>query len=107
LKSSFEISYKIAKAGKNHTIGETLIKPVILQTVSTMLDQNAAQKFEEIHLSARTVKRYIGLHRKQFDQNVDIQSDFFHAADVADLALILVYVRYISHDEIKESMLFL
>jgi hypothetical protein len=34
----------IAKAKKNHTISKTLIKPVVLQTVSTMLDENAARK---------------------------------------------------------------
>jgi hypothetical protein len=56
-QSIFRNQLQDRKGRKNHTIGETLIKSMILQTVSTMLGQNAAQKFEEIPLSVRTVKR--------------------------------------------------
>jgi hypothetical protein len=39
LEASFRISYRIAKSGKNHTIGENLILPSIKDAVSCMFDK--------------------------------------------------------------------
>jgi hypothetical protein len=55
------LSYRIAKAGKNHTIGQVLIKPAIIEAVSGILEKEAAKEFENIPISRQTVKRRIRL----------------------------------------------
>jgi hypothetical protein len=52
-------SYQIGKPSESHTIGAYLIKLAIVNTVSTVLNQETAQKFEALPLSATTVKRNI------------------------------------------------
>jgi hypothetical protein len=35
--ASYDLSFRIAKAGKTHSIGENLLKPAIISTVDTIL----------------------------------------------------------------------
>jgi zinc finger BED domain-containing protein 5/7/8/9 len=114
LKASYQISYQIAKAGKSHTIGADLIKPAIVNTVSTVLNQETAQKFEALPLSATTVKRRIIKISKYLESETvrklllspTFAMQLDESTDVANLAELLVYVRYVYNTTIEESMLF-
>ena len=53
---SFAIALHVAKARKAHTIGETLLKPCILESVKLMLEENASQTMKQISLSNDTIK---------------------------------------------------
>jgi hypothetical protein len=48
--ASYRLSYKIAKAGKNHTIGDDFMKTAIIKAVSTVLDDGTARNFNAIAL---------------------------------------------------------
>jgi Domain of unknown function (DUF4371) len=112
LIASYDLSHKIAKAGKNHTLGN-LIKPAIVDTVATVLGQEAAASFHALPLSASTVKRRIVSISKHLEnetvRKVRLSEDFSlqldESVDVADQAELLVYVRYVYEDKIVEDML--
>jgi zinc finger BED domain-containing protein 5/7/8/9 len=100
--ASNRLSYKIAKAGKNHTIGDDLIKPAIIDAVSTVLDDATAKKFEAIALSATTVQRRIKTMSTHLEDEIirklllssTLAMQLDESTDVANLAELLVYVRY-------------
>ena len=50
LTASYEVAYLIAKQGKPHTIGETLIKPAVLVMANIMLGKEAEVKLYQIPL---------------------------------------------------------
>jgi zinc finger BED domain-containing protein 5/7/8/9 len=115
LLASYELSFRIAKAGKTHAIGENLLKPAIISTVDTILGKEAAKPFETLRLSAATVKRRL-VNISEFLENeivlrvracpsYSIQLD--ESTDVTDLSELLVYVRYLYENKIEENMLFL
>ena len=54
--ASFAIALHVAKAKKAHTIGETLLKPCILESVKLMLGEKASQTMKQISLSNDTIK---------------------------------------------------
>ena len=49
----------MAKAKKSHTIGKTLLKPCILESVKLMLGEKAYQTMKQISLSSDTIKLQI------------------------------------------------
>ena len=53
--ASFAIALHVAKAKKAHTIGETLLKPCILESVKLMLGEKASQTIKQISLSNDTI----------------------------------------------------
>ena len=57
--ASFVIALHVAKAKKAHTIGETLSKPCILESVKLMLVEKASQTMTQILLSNGTIKSLI------------------------------------------------
>ena len=59
VESSFEIALQIAKQKKPHTIGELLIKPCIIWTVSLLFGEFSAKKVQQVSASNDTVKRRI------------------------------------------------
>lgn len=59
VEASFRISYRIAKIGKNQTIGENLILPSIKDAVSCMFGKYYVQQINAIPLSNDTVSRRI------------------------------------------------
>ncbi|XP_023223531.1 zinc finger BED domain-containing protein 5-like [Centruroides sculpturatus] len=58
-EASYKASYHISLLGKAHTIGESLIKPILKDVVSCVFDEKSAQKVESISLSNDTVSRHI------------------------------------------------
>ena len=49
--ASFAIALHVAKAKKAHTIGETLLKPFILQSVKLMLGEKASQTMKRMPMT--------------------------------------------------------
>ena len=56
---SYLISLRIAKAGKPHTIGETLVFPAIKDTVKVFFGDKSEKEVEAIPTSNSTVTRKI------------------------------------------------
>ena len=52
----FAIALHMAKAKKSHTIGKTLLKPCILESVKLMFGEKASQTMKRISLSSDTIK---------------------------------------------------
>ncbi|GFQ94858.1 zinc finger BED domain-containing protein 5 [Trichonephila clavata] len=101
MEKSYEVSYRIALSGEAHVIGELVIKPCVQDNVSSELGERYSKQFESVSLSNNTVKRHIN------NITDDIEIELFHgcrgvtlmylldeSADVAGLAILLVFVRY-------------
>jgi len=115
LSASYEVAYLIAKQGKPHTIGETLIKPCAMKMANIMLGKAAADKLSLIPLSNDTIScRIDDMSHDILDQVVQdlvtspikfsLQLD--ESTDVAEMSQLLVFVRYVKGEDIKEEFLF-
>ncbi|CAI6355778.1 unnamed protein product [Macrosiphum euphorbiae] len=54
-EASFMLSYRIARAGKPHTIVEDLIKPCMTEIVSCVLGEDAAKKITAVQCSNNVI----------------------------------------------------
>ena len=108
--ASYNISKLIAKDGKPHSIGETLILPAISEVISTVMNQNAAEILRSIPLSNDTVARRID----EMASDVEIQlihilqtTEFSLQLDESTLcdneALLLAYVRFTKKEQHQKS----
>ena len=115
LTASYEVAYLIAKQGKPHTIGETLIKPAVLKMANIMLGKEAEVKLSQIPLSNDTISDRIEDMSKDILAQVvadlisspakfSLQLD--ETTDVSNLSQLAVFVRYVKDDVIKEEFLF-
>ncbi|KAM5132134.1 protein FAM200C-like [Mantella aurantiaca] len=115
LTASYEVAYLIAKQGKPHTIGETLIKPAVLKMANIMLGKAAEVRFSQIPLSNDTISNRIEDMSKDILAQVvadlissqakfSLQLD--ETTDVSNLSQLTVFVRYVKDDMIKEEFLF-
>ncbi|XP_065665555.1 zinc finger BED domain-containing protein 5-like [Hydra vulgaris] len=112
LEASYQISLLIAKSGKNHTIGEQLIKPSISTFVKTVFGKDD-KDVNIMPLSNNTVSRRID----EMSKDVEIQLIkklktrlFLVQMDESTLrdseAVLLTYVKYIDNNDFAEEMLF-
>ncbi|XP_054464244.1 protein FAM200C-like [Anoplopoma fimbria] len=115
LTASYEVAYLIAKQGKPHTIGETLVKPAALKMANIMLGKAAEDKLSQIPLSNDTISSRIDDMSNDILAQVvadlisspakfSLQLD--ETTDVSNLSQLVVFVRYMKDDEIKEDFLF-
>ena len=58
--ASYAIALHVAKTKKPHNIGETLLKPCILESAKLVLGEKASQTMKQISLSNETIKS--GIH---------------------------------------------
>jgi zinc finger BED domain-containing protein 5/7/8/9 len=116
LTISYEVSLKLAKAKKPHTLAEEVIMPCAKDIVRHIFGEDAMKKLNPISLSNDTV------HRRIKEMSADILSQVIHemktaplglfalqvdeTTDVANLAQLLVYVRYIKNGDFKDEFLF-
>ena len=109
LKVSYEVAREIiAVAKKPHSFGEQLIMPCCKIIMSNLLRNSEVEKLKQVSLSNSTVSRWIAeLSNNILSQVVSkIQNSKFNffaiqldeTTDVANLAQVCVYVRYI-HEE--------
>ncbi|CAH2226763.1 jg14191, partial [Pararge aegeria aegeria] len=114
LEASFELSLLIAKAKKSHSVGETLIKPCLLKAADIVLGSESKQKLSQISLSDNTVKRRIDDMAEDIKNQVveAVKASTFFAiqldesTDVAQCCQLIVFVRYIQNETIKDELLF-
>ncbi|XP_063049261.1 zinc finger BED domain-containing protein 5-like [Engraulis encrasicolus] len=85
LEASYMVSYRIAQTGKPHTIMEEFFLPSAADAVGVMLGEKAKRVIQAIPSSDNTLDE---------------------STDVAGLAQLLVYVRYIHEGSVNEDMLF-
>ena len=113
LLASYEIAKIIAKAGKPHNLGTTVILPAMSVVLSTVMNQNAQHILNDIPLSNSSVSRRID--EMSWDVEAQLVSklqvkQFAIQLDESTLrdneALLLAYVRFIDGDNLKEEMLF-
>ena len=115
LTASYEVAYLIAKQGKPHTIGETLVKPAALKMANIMLGKDAENKLSQIPLSNDTI------NSRTDDMSNDILAQVVadlisspakfslqldETTDVSSLSQLAVFVRYVKDDMIQEDFLF-
>ena len=114
VEASFEVALQIAKQKKPDTIRETLIKPCALSMVKLILSETSAQKIQQVSLSNDTIKRRISQMSANVKQQVineikaspmfSLQLD--ESADVASCSQLLVFVRYVHTEDVKEEFLY-
>ena len=115
LTASYEVAYLIAKQGKLHIIGETLVKPATMQLTKIMLGKETENKLSLVPLSNDVVKSRINdigedvlsqvvADLKASPTKFSIQLD--ETTDVANLNQLIAFARYVKGQEIKEEFLF-
>ena len=114
LTASYEVAYLIAKQGKSHTIGETLVKPAALKVVKIMLGKAAEANFSQIPLSNDAISSRIS--DMSDDILAQVVADLISSpakfslqldeTTVSNLSQLVVFVRYMKDDVIKEDFLF-
>ncbi|XP_063312646.1 zinc finger BED domain-containing protein 5-like [Pelobates fuscus] len=114
LTAAYRISHLIAKSGKSHNTGETLIIPSIKEFISTVMHQDIPEVLKTLPLSDNTVKRRIDEMAANVENKLigilqnskfSIQLDESVIAD--NNALLMTYVRYLDENNtLQEEMLF-
>ncbi len=103
LEASYYVSKRVAKVGKPHTIAEALILPAAKDICQVMFGDNFAQQISGIPLSNNTVSCRISDMasdvKEQLLANI-MQIQYYalqldETTDVAGLAQLLTYVRYV------------
>ncbi|XP_076324343.1 SCAN domain-containing protein 3-like [Tachypleus tridentatus] len=106
LLASYEISKIIAKAGKPHNVGETVILPAVSVIISSVMKQNASEITNSIPLSIDEVAEDVD---KQLIAHLQVKQ-FALQFDESTLrdneATLLAYVRFNNDEGPKEEMLF-
>lgn len=111
-EASFLLSYRLARAGKPHTIAEDLIKPCMTEIVSCVLGEDAAKKVATVQCSNNVVSDRIHkisdhiqdelVCRLKDSEMFAIQLD--ESTDVVGLSILLVFVRYPFGRSIEEDL---
>ncbi|CAI9724250.1 Hypothetical predicted protein [Octopus vulgaris] len=112
LKPSYLVSEIIAKVAAPQIYGEKLVKPAMIACAKEVLGKDAASTLSTILLSNNTVtRRQDEMSNFVEEKIVEIfQTHFSIQVDentIHNQAIILVYVRFIHEDDIKEEMLFI
>ncbi|XP_064120707.1 zinc finger MYM-type protein 6-like [Macrobrachium nipponense] len=111
--ASYKIANLIAKAGKPHTIGESLIMPAVAVVLSTVMNQSPQEVTSVIPLSNSSVSRRIDEMASDVENQLISKlqvNDFSLQLDESTLpdnsALLMAFVRFLDVDEICQEMLF-
>ncbi|KAK4886170.1 hypothetical protein RN001_002441 [Aquatica leii] len=84
LLASYRVAFRVAKAGKPHTIAENLILPAALDIAVIMFGKQEIEKLKSVPLSDNTIQRRIS----------DMAIDF------------VAFVRFESKERLMEEILF-
>ena len=114
IHASYAIALHVAKTKKPHNIGETLLKPCILESVKLVLGVKSSQTMKQISLSNDTIKSRIhemsdNIKSKvlsRIDSSPVFALQLDENADISNLSQLLVYVRYVAYERINEEFLF-
>jgi hypothetical protein len=111
---SYKVSLRIAKAGKPHTTGESLLLPAAKDMASSVLGEKVAKQLESIPLSNDTVSRRISdiasNVKEQLIEKVNASKYYSihldESTDISNMAHILTFIRFEDEESIKEELLF-
>ncbi|XP_065577569.1 zinc finger BED domain-containing protein 5-like [Artemia franciscana] len=99
--ASYEISKIIAKAGKPHNIGETVILPAVSAIISSVMKQNEIEITNSIALSSSSVSRRIDEMvedvEKQLIAHLEVKKfalQLDESTSRDNEAILLAYVRF-------------
>jgi hypothetical protein len=114
LRASYKVALRIAKAKKPYIIGETLVSGCVKDVCLEMLGEQAAKKVGQVPLSNDTIARRIHDIADDIEDQLIEQikkAKYFalqldESTDVANEAILLVYVRFEKDDDLKEEFLF-
>ena len=113
LKPSYLVSEVIAKVAAPQVYDEKLVKPAMIACVNDVLDKDAASTLSSIPLSSGTItRRQDQLSNFVEEKMVEILQEIkfsikVDARTIHSQAILLVYVRFIHDDDIREEMLFI
>ena len=104
----------MAKTKKPHNIGETLLKPCILESVKLVLGEKASQTMKQISLPNDTIKSRIhemsdNIKSKvlsKIDSSPVFALQLDESTDISNFSQLLVYVRYDADERINQEFLF-
>ena len=113
LKASYNIALLVAKAGKPHNIGETLIVPALQEIITTVMKKDPTPILRSVSLSNNTLQRRVD----DMAQNVEEKlctilqgTEFSLQLDESTLptneCLLLAYVRFIYDGKLCQELLF-
>ena len=113
LQASFEVALHIAKQKKASYYLSNFVKPCAVDMVKLLLGEASAKKIQQVLLSNDTIKRRISLMSTDIKQQViaEIGSSpmfavqFDKSTDVASCSQLLVFIRYIHKEDVKEEFL--
>ncbi|XP_042203602.1 protein ZBED8-like [Homarus americanus] len=115
LEASYKVAYRIAKQKKPHTFGETLVKPCALEMVELVCGLEQRKKIAAVPLSNDVIhSRIVDISSnilKQVMEELAATSFLFsmqlnETTDVSQCSQLLVFVRYMHADAIKEEFIF-
>ncbi|XP_011280330.2 SCAN domain-containing protein 3 isoform X1 [Felis catus] len=114
LRASYKVALPVAKSKTPYTIAETLVKDCIKEVCLEMLGESAAKKVAQVPLSNDTIARRIQeLASDMEDQLIEQikEAKYFslqldECRDIANMIVLLVYVRFEHDDDIKEEFFF-
>ena len=109
--ASYFIALQVARTKKGHKIGEILVKPC---SVRLVLGEEESKKMKQISLSNDTIKNRIDEMSDNIKGQVVskiLSSPLFafqldESTDVANIAQLLVFCRYITSQGIEQDFLF-
>ncbi|CAI9715651.1 domain-containing 3-like [Octopus vulgaris] len=113
LKPSYLISEIIAKVAAPQIYGKKLVKPALIACANEVLGKDAASTLSTIPLSNNTITRRQDEMSNFIDKkiveilqktNFSIQ---FDDSTIHNQAILLVYVRFVHEDDIREEKLFI
>ncbi|GCC24501.1 hypothetical protein chiPu_0002902 [Chiloscyllium punctatum] len=113
LVASYNIAKLIAKCGKPHSVGESLVPPAIAEVLSTVLHQEPSMTIKRIPLSNNSMRRRIDEMASNVEDKLcfllilkEIVLQIYGSTICRNQALLLRYVRFIDKNEIREELLF-
>ena len=116
IEVSYEISLKIARMKKPHTIGEELILPCAYDIVRLLIGEDHVKKLSALPLSNNTVQRRISdmsndICKQVIEEIKDTPFCLFslqldESTDVEDCAQLMAFARYVRDGHLKEEFLF-
>ncbi|XP_068229398.1 zinc finger BED domain-containing protein 5-like [Palaemon carinicauda] len=108
------VSLLIAKTGKAHSIGETLVKPAAKIMTEIMLGEKSSKEINKIPLSNDTVKKRITSMAEnlkvqlvsQLQQSLYFSLKLDESTDIGNEANLSCFVKYIYCGEVHDEFLF-
>lgn len=114
LLASYRVAFRVAKAGKPHSIAENLILPAALDIAEIMFGKQEVEKLKSIPLSDNTIQRRISnMATDVRDQVIEkikkssfVSLQFDESTDIAGCAQFVAFVRFESNEILMEEILF-